>query len=195
MNSPETEQASGAGESAAGAARSEQGSLTLPANAHWYVVQTLHHREIAAAHHIEKQSFRVFLPTIRKTVRHARKLREVRAPLFPGYLFAGFDPDRDRWRSINGTFGVARLITAGERPVPVPQGVVEAFLANVDHEGVVRLDGGLRIGESVKVLLGPFAGSIGSLDRLDARGRVQILLQIMGAVVRIDIDRNALARA
>ena len=76
---------------------------------------------------------------------------------FSGYIFVALDPDRDRWRSINGTFSVARLVCAHGRPTPVPTGVVEALLATVDETGLVRFDGGLRPGQPVRVLTGPFA--------------------------------------
>ena len=47
-------------------------------------------------------------------MRHARKILNVRAPLFPGYLFVSLDLTRDRWRSINSTYGVLGLIMGGE---------------------------------------------------------------------------------
>jgi hypothetical protein len=62
----------------------------------WFVAQTLCNRERLA-----------FLPRFHKKVRHPRSLREVIAPVFPGYIFVVLNPERDRWRSINGSFGVA----------------------------------------------------------------------------------------
>jgi transcription antitermination factor NusG len=78
-------------------------------------------------------------------------------------LFVVLNPERDRWRSINGTFGVARLVSAHRRPMPVPTGVVEALLANVDE---VRFDRGLKPGQTVRVVAGPFAQFLGVLQRL-----------------------------
>jgi transcriptional antiterminator RfaH len=154
----------------------------------WFVVQTLFHRERLARLHLGAQGFRSFQPRFRKTVRHARSLREVIAPVFPGYIFIVLNPERDRWRSINGTLGVARLVSAHHRPTPVPTGVVEAILASLDELGLVRFDGGLKPGQPVRVVAGPFAEVMGVLQRLDAKGRVQVLLDIMGrqAVVLMD---------
>ena len=60
-------------------------------------------------------------------------------PIFPRYLFVVLDLDRDRWRSVNGTFGVARLVMmAGDRPQPAPHGVVEALVALADGRDVLR---------------------------------------------------------
>jgi transcription antitermination factor NusG len=161
----------------------------------WFVVQTLHHREKLARLHLTAQCFRSFLPSFRKTVRHARQWREVVAPVFPGYIFVALDPERDRWRSINGTFSVARLVCAHGRPTPVPAGVVEALLATVDETGLVRFDGGLRPGQPVRVLAGPFAQIHGVLERLDGKGRVRVLLKIMGCQAPITIDQVDLTAA
>src|ERR1019366_2571846 len=154
--------------------------------------QTLCHREDIASFHLAAQGFRRFLPRFHKTVRHARKLREVNAPLFPGYIFVVLNPERDRWRSINGTFGVARLVSAHQRPTPVPTGVVEALLASVDELGLVRLDGGLQPGQMVRVVAGPFAQVLGVLERLDGKGRVRVLLNIMGGQAPTLMDRTNL---
>jgi len=86
----------------------------------WYGVQTRPHREFRAQTQLAAQGFRSFLPLHRKTVRHARKLRTLSAPLFPGhlflflFLFLVLDLSRDRWRSVNGTFGVASLVMEKE---------------------------------------------------------------------------------
>jgi transcription elongation factor/antiterminator RfaH len=160
----------------------------LSAGERWYVARTLPNREAGAASQLAAQGFRVFLPRIARTVRHARKMRQVRAPAFPAYLFVAFDLNRDRWRSVNGTFGVARLVGADELPMPVPRGVVEAILGTVDETGVCRFDQGFATGQRVRVISGPFAEQLGELVRLDGAGRVRVLLEIMGgripAIVR-----------
>jgi len=161
----------------------------------WFVAQTLSHREQLARFHLGAQGFRTFLPRFNKTVRHARRLREVIAPVFPGYIFVVLDPERDRWRSINGTFGVARLVSAHQRPVPVPVGVVEALLATVDELGLVRFDRDLKPGQPVRVLTGPLSQHLGVLERLDAKGRVQVLMNVMGRQAAVMMDQADLTAA
>ena len=159
----------------------------------WYVAQTLHHREKLAELHLNAQGFGTFFPRFRKTVRHARQLRNVIAPVFPGYIFVSFNRERDRWRSINGTLGVARLVTAQQQPLRVPPGIVEALIAGLDGSDLVTFNGGLMLGQTVRIITGPLAGGLGVLQRLDAKGRVRLLLEIMGGQAPVLIDRGHIA--
>lgn len=161
--------------------RGRSAGVPLSEGSRWFAVHTLPSREFGAAQQLAFQSFRIFLPLCPKTVRHARRFRTVQAPLFPRYLFVELDLGRDRWRSVNGTSGVAGLLMSGEFPEPVPRGIVESLQALSEPSGVIRFDTELRPGQSVKVLSGPFADMIGRLDMVDAAGRVRLLLQLMGA--------------
>ncbi|MBY6240620.1 transcription termination/antitermination NusG family protein [Methylosinus sp. Sm6] len=156
-------------------------------------MQTRPRREAGVALQLAAQHFRAFLPKMSRTVRHARKLRLVETPLFPGYLFVSLDLGRDRWRSVNGTFGAVGLIMGDEFPSPAPRGVVESLLSCADARGACRFDHDLVEGQKVKVLVGPFADAIGSLIRLDAHERVRVLLDIMGGQVPATLERSALA--
>jgi transcription elongation factor/antiterminator RfaH len=175
--------------------QSRRRSLVLSEGERWYVVRSLPRQEARAEFQLQLQGFPVFLPRMRKTVRHARKLRAVKSAVFPTYMFVVLDLARDRWRSVNGTFGVASLIMAGERPQPVPFGAVEQLRDDTDDDGLLCLDGDLREGQSVRVLSGPFANAFGRLQRLGANGRVRVLLDIMGGGVSAEMDRSTLEAA
>jgi len=156
----------------------------------WYAVHTQPHHELRAKKHLENQNYQVFLPQRFKTVRHARKLTNVAAPFFPRYLFMRLDLKRHRWRSVNGTIGVTSLVMQGEAPQPVPRGVVEAMLDSLDKRGFLCLVPHLRIGAKVRLVAGPFAEQLATLDRLDDSGRVRVLLEIMGGPVPVQIARE-----
>jgi transcriptional antiterminator RfaH len=82
-----------------------------------------------------------------------------------------------------------------EQPSPVPPGVVEALIASCENSRVVRLDDGLEIGQKVRILSGPFAETLCHIAHLDDRGRVRVLLEIMGMEVAAQLDRSAIAPA
>ena len=77
-------------------------------------------------------------------------------PLFPRYLFIILDLTRDHWRSVNGTYGVNRLLMRAEEPEPVPEGLVEQLIEMSETNGAVRYTPYLRSGQ---VILGYFANA------------------------------------
>jgi transcriptional antiterminator RfaH len=155
-------------------------------------VRTLVHRERLAVQQLTNQGYRVFLPQHLKTRRHARKVETISAPLFPRYLFTILDRSRDRWRNINGTFGVESLLMCAGEPQAVPDGLVESLISAADEDCVVRFDFALHEGQNVKVIAGPFTDLIGRLERLNGRDRVSVLLELLGGTVKVALPRSFL---
>jgi transcription antitermination factor NusG len=160
----------------------------------WYLAYSLPNREEHALIQLANQNISGFLPKSLKSVRHARRIETKLVAYFPRYLFVRLDLSRDRWRSVNGTFGIAYLVGPGDLPEPVPVGVVETLLSCSDHRGVINL-GELQLGQRVRMTAGPFAEQIGVLDRLDATGRVRVLLEIMGGLTPVEARRDYLVAA
>ena len=157
----------------------------------WFAVQSQCHREAGAAIQLRNQGFRVFLPLRARTCRHARRIDVRLVPFFPGYLFVALDLGRDRWRSVNSTYGVQRLVTSGceSRPMPVPLGIIEALHCEADARGCLMADDGLRVGEPVRILAGPFSDIVGELVQLDEPGRTRLLIELLGAQIPVLLPR------
>ena len=115
-----------------------------------------------------------------------------RGAVFLRYLFVVLDLARHQWRSVNGTFGVSRLVMRGDEPHPVPGGVVETLIATADAQGILQLGDKLQIGAAVRLMAGPFAEQLAILDHLDDTGRVRVLLDILGRQVAISTLANNL---
>jgi transcription elongation factor/antiterminator RfaH len=172
-----------------------RGTLALEGDERWFLVHTQPKSECRAELQLGAQGFRTHFPTIQKTIRHARQLRTVRAPLFPRYIFLILDLGRDRWLSVRSTFGVSSLFTCEDRPVPVPEGVVETLIQNTDEANLTLFSSGLTTGQSVRILSGPFVDFVGTLERLDDAGRVRVLLEMMGTAVPVALRRTAICPA
>ena len=148
----------------------------------WYVAETHPQSEIRALDHLRRQGFAAYLPRYLKRRRHARKVDTVRAPLFPGYLFVCMDVARTQWRAIRSTLGIRHLICVGEKPLPVPEGVVEEIRANEGADGLVPMDAPppFRAGEEVLVTAGPLRDQVGWFQKVADRERVVILMNLLG---------------
>jgi len=165
------------------------------ASARWYVVHTQPSAEDRAVVRLQTQGYHVFCPRLRKVVRHARKNTVKLAPLFPGYLFLRLDLSRDRWRSVNGTRGVVRLLAQGDTPQAVPPGVIEELQSHADVHGALDRPLLLNAGQRVRIAEGPFADLVGTLQRLDGADRVHVLLDLLGRSVSTTLPYEALAPA
>ena len=71
---------------------------------------------------------------------------------------------------------------------------MESLIEQCDGN-LTRLDTDLVKGQHVRILSGPFADLVGTLERLDGAGRVQVLLEMMETWVPVTLHRSALAPA
>jgi transcriptional antiterminator RfaH len=161
----------------------------------WYVVHTQPGWEDRAGARLMAQGYQVFCPHLRKLVRHARKTESKLVALFPGYLFLWMDASRMRWRSVNGTRGVIRLLTQGDTPQPLASGIVENLQSHVDAQGALTWIAPLSAGQRVRIVEGPFEDFVGTLERLDGQDRVHVLLDLLGRSVPATLRYGALAPA
>lgn len=163
----------------------------------WYAVYTQPHRESVAREHLERQGFEVFAPLYIKRRRHARRVEDVPAPLFPRYIFAAFDAADAGWRVIRSTRGVVDLVRSGTDPVPVPASILKGISSRFDENGFVVLarDAGLVPGARVRIEAGPFAEyeAIFQTERDDER--VVVLLSLLGREVVAELPTHTVAPA
>lgn len=163
----------------------------------WYVAHTQPNAEMRAILNLERQGFATYLPRYLKQRRHARRVDIVPTPVFPRYLFVAIDLTRQRWLSIRSTIGISRLVTQGDAPLHVPDGIVESLIGRHDEAGFVRLlaPPGLEVGDRVRVLGGAFEEALGLLEQITDEQRVTILLDLLGRKVRVTLDSGLIAAA
>jgi len=167
------------------------------AAARWYVVQTQPNGEAKAALNLKRQGYEIYLPRYLKRRSHARKIDITARPLFPRYLFVAVDQATQRWRAIQSTFGVARLVCNGDAPASVPEGVVGLLKAREGADGFIRMETRPTFapGDKVRVLSGAFTDCAGLFTGLADHDRVAILLDMLGRKVRVLLDASLVSAA
>ena len=170
-------------------------SADLPMN--WYAVQTQPHAEMKALAHLARQGFEVYLPRFMKRRRHAGRVENVSRPLFPSYLFVAIDMATQRWRCVNSTVGVRKLVCHGLTPAAIDDGIIEQLKGRHDEHGFITLDCGphFSAGDVVRVLDGAFSRVLGIYEGMTDHQRVSILLDLLGRKVRVQIDIDSVAAA
>lgn len=162
----------------------------------WCVVHTQPRAEEKAMRHLVNQGFTVYLPRYRRRIRHARQTTQQLRPLFPSYLFVRLDPQRGRWRSINGTVGVHCILTDGEIPRYLDDRIIADIMGREDDTGAVKMrTPRYRSGQAVRVTDGPLGELDGVFEETRDESRVVILISLLGRKVRMQLPADAVAAA
>jgi len=163
----------------------------------WHVVQSQPHAEAKAVMHLGRQGFETYLPRYLKRRRHARRIENVAVPLFPGYFFVAIDRTAQRWRSIQSTVGVARLVCNGDEPAALADNVITTLKMQEGANGLVQLDLRPRFtpGERVRIVDGAFTACLGLYESMTDRDRVTVLLDLLGRKVKVVVDELSVAAA
>jgi len=161
----------------------------------WYVVNTQPQKEERVREHLLRQGFDVYLPLWLKRRSHARRIEWMPAPLFPRYLFVGFDIETTRWRAIHSTIGVSHLVSNSYLPRPMPDGIVEQIRAREAESGLIEIKPVFSKGQPVIVGEGPFLEQTGLFECMNDAERVIILLNLLGREVRVKVPVHSIRAA
>lgn len=165
----------------------------------WYVVQTQPRKERLAEQNLQNQGFVTFCPNRGRHRKIGRRMVHVIEPFFPNYLFVALNLERQRWRSINGTIGVTRLVSFGKGrdglPAAMPDGLVERFQTQCDERGMLQFDEPLLPGDRVRIIGGPFDALCGTLARVEPSDRVTVLLDFLSRRTQVRMSSRRLVAA
>ncbi len=157
----------------------------------WVAVRIQPNKENLAQHNLEKQGYKTYCPRIMRRCRHARKVKDVLRPLFPGYLFVWLG-SMQAWRPISSTFGVSHLVQFGSRPAEVPQKIIDTF-QHREVDGCIPLapvHERYKGGQDVKIVEGPFENFIARVEQCDAKERIILLLDFMNRSIKLTMPEE-----
>lgn len=165
----------------------------------WYVIRTKPRQEDVARLNYEQQGFITYLPKILAVTRHARKVRQVTRPLFPGYIFLYLSPDEMRWTTISSTYGALGPVKFGDYYPPVPDWIIEEIKKREDERGIVALyemtNANFQRGDKVKVQLHHYEELEAVFFSKRGEDRAVILLEILKRQVKAEVPLSKLRAA
>ncbi|HEY9427492.1 MAG TPA: transcription termination/antitermination NusG family protein [Gemmatimonadaceae bacterium] len=97
----------------------------------WRLLYTKPRAEEWVEINLRKQGFATLLPRVRG--------RSGFGPLFPRYLFAGFDGEQNP-RPMRSTLGVLYVVHCGDQPARVAPEVIDEVRGRMDPHGVVTVE-------------------------------------------------------
>jgi transcriptional antiterminator RfaH len=161
----------------------------------WYLVRTKTGKERWVRDQLANVVPEVFLPMLKaKAPRWGRLVVSV-APLFPCYVFARFDLQR-QYFDVKYMAGVRAIVSAGTDPLAVPAAIVSDIRSRGIDDVIEIPDKPFGIGERVVVVEGPFRGFEAIFQRyLSGAERVAILLSaVESGGLRVVLPASALAK-
>ena len=104
--------------------------------------------------------------------------------VFPGYVLIKMIVTEESWYIVRNTRGVTGFVGSGTDPIPLTTEEIrnmgfEVAVVNVDYD----------VNDSVKVVNGPLAGFIGSVQEINKdKGKDKVLVSMFGRETPVELD-------
>lgn len=165
--------------------------------AKWFVVHTYsgHEQKVAAGLKQRAESMNltelileILIPTQNKIQIKKGQKHDVQEKLFPGYMLVKLILTDDSWLAVRTTQGVTGFVGVGNQPTPLPASEVQNIMKFMQMEAP-KYKAQFSIGEAVKIIEGPFADFLGSVESIDnEKGKVKVLVSIFGRETPVELD-------
>ncbi len=178
-------------------------SLTVPGRS-WYVIHTYSGYENKVKTNLEHRIdsmdaqglvYQVVIPTEDEIEIRDGQRRTVARKIFPGYVLVQMmelkedDPESSRaWFVVRNTPGVTGFVGSGNRPVPLEESEVRRIIRQM-RAVEPRVKVGFAVGQSIRVIDGPFVDFVGQVDEINLeKGKVKVLVSFFGRETPVELD-------
>ncbi|PWI58604.1 transcription termination/antitermination protein NusG [Sulfoacidibacillus thermotolerans] len=166
----------------------------------WYVVHTYSGYENKVKANLERRVesmnmadkiFRILVPTEEEIEIKNGKKKSVQRKVFPGYVLVEMIMTDDSWYVVRNTPGVAGFVGssgANSKPTPLLSSEVRLILMQMGVDDVkTRFD--YEVNEVVRIVGGPFANFVGTIDEiLWPEHKVRVLVSMFGRETPVELD-------
>jgi transcriptional antiterminator NusG len=155
-------------------------------DAQWYVVHAYSGHEEKVKKNLEKRIesmdmqdkiLQVLVPMEDEIEIKDGKRRHVQKRIFPGYILV-----------VRNTPGVTSFVGSANSPVPLQEKEVRAIQKQMKQEAPkIRVE--FQVGESVRVVDGPFTDFHGKVDEINPeKGKLKVLVNMFGRETPVELD-------
>jgi len=161
--------------------------MTLHGNKIWAAVSLKPNQTHKAEANLKRQEIDFLAPKIIVTKRqHNRFINKINL-LFPGYIFVNIDLSTDDPRKVQSTYGVSQILKVGGQIGTLPKNFIEELKsAKLDVPQTCEV--GLKPGDNIEIIRGPFAGLIAKITELDSQNRLKCLFNILQGKINMSMN-------
>jgi transcription antitermination factor NusG len=154
----------------------------------WFALQVRTRWEASAALFLSAKGYEAFLPTYKVRKRWGGSNKEVSAPLFPGYVFCQFDPQKRL--PILVTPGVIAVVGRGRIPIPVEDSEITSIQTAISSGLRAEPWPYLEVGQRIRIESDALCGLEGILIDFKGRQRIVVSVSLLRRSVALEIDRS-----
>lgn len=163
----------------------------------WYVLHTQTGHENRVKNNLEQRIqslsvedkiFDIIIPMREIVVVKKGKRSKQKEKVYPGYIFIRMEMTDESWLVVRTTEGVTGFIGAGLKPTPISNKEVQAIMKFVQQDQP-RFKTTFSVGEAIKIVDGPFADFLGSVEAIDEeKGKIRVLVSIFDRETPMELD-------
>ncbi len=163
----------------------------------WFVVHSYSGMENKVKKNIEHRAesmdmsdriVEVVVPTETEIEMRNGVRREVERRVFPGYILVRMIMDEDSWYVVRNSPGVTGFVGMGNKPTPLSVDEVEKIMKRIESDAP-RMKISFALGESVRIMSGPFAEFSGIVDEIYAdKGKAKVLVSFFNRETPVEVD-------
>lgn len=130
------------------------------------------------------------MPEEKVTTHAGGKKRTITKKLFPGYVLINMVMNDKTWHLVKDTDKITGFV-GGTADKPAPLSEEEAAYMTGKSEGGVkktRTSVNFAEGEQVKVIEGPFASFVGTVEAVNEKGKLKVNVSIFGRPTPVELD-------
>jgi len=166
-------------------------------NKEWYVIHTYAGYENKVKANLEKRVesmnmeeniFRVIVPMENEVQIKAGKRKITPRKVYPGYVLVEMNLTDTSWYVVRNTPGVTGFVGTGSKPVPLHDEEAENILAQMGFmENRIKVN--FSLGESVRIISGPFEDFVGMVDEIYAeKGKMRVSVSMFGRETPVELE-------
>lgn len=163
----------------------------------WYVVHTYAGYENKVKANLEKRIdsmsmeekiFRILVPMEDEVEIKDGKKKISKRKVFPGYVLVEMFMTDDSWYVVRNTPGVTGFVGSGSKPIPLDDEEANQIIRQMGvDEPRVRIV--ISVGESIRVISGPFENFIGLVEEVNnEKQKIKVLISMFGRETPVELD-------
>lgn len=110
--------------------------------------------------------------------------------MFPGYILVDMEPDKRVLNAISSVNGVMAVLGSEYSPMTLNNDEIKSVLSLIEDgkEGAMSTELPFRVGDSVKIIDGPFTDFSGTIEEINIeKERLKVSVAIFGRTTPIEI--------